>query len=699
MTSLMVTRFKLLATLALVVTGATLIGVVIHEGHVNLFTTLGIPVWAAMVALVLYVWGLLLALRAIGDYSREEVAINDDACSLLLGKLAAKEISIADKTVPILPVGLTVTEAFGNNRQVMQLLACRIEGVIHALRRGSPLLSMDSTEMEDRHFPGPERKLRALMDIVLNVGIAGTFASLIFAFTGDKVVLVDASSLLSHIGPGLVSGLAGIFANVALRVCHTVLIGAQENLAGHVDDVIDQHFLAHIPKSYTSPVDRLANVFATKFSEMMNTLATILTKQLAEVMSGIQQQFTIMTEHTGAIASASGQWGEVAERLEKALGGFLQQQEKTFLKWRSNADEIRQACDQAISSLNTSSEVLLKRQENEANQSLQRLTDTHVQWVKQLLLDEEQRRQSWLNTQEQVTIDLITTATALFRDEAIAHFKEVNAEFERLLAGTKETFADAVNQTLVLATTETVQQIDMLRIEAGKLAQALDSMQHYTGILYEAGDAWREKSAEQYEQVRLFLAEFSTRVNSTLDQYQQAISTGQDKTIEAYSGLLTNIERVNVDVSAAVKETIVGMTDQVGQTKQVFGTMVEHITEVQEKSAASIKRNIDLLLKANTAMRQWSDEYSTTMATISTNMSTTAMQTVEGMNVTASELLKHENEMLQEVTTISDKLQSINVELERLLTAFTMDESKLHVIRQHRDMLLDGMPSISSDKQ
>ncbi len=670
MISLIITRVKLLLTSIFLIASVILSCIVVKSGNVNILSAIGIPVWAAGFALLLYFWGLIIALKAINSYANEEKYINKNECFEILLELAENEISIAKNETSAKSVSKTVNEAFGENKQDMMLLAGRIEGVIQTFRRGAPMLLMDFAEVEDRHFPRSERKLRALMDIVLNIGIAGTFLSLIFTFTGKATSFESSVILLSHIGPGLISGLAGIFANVALRICHTILLNAQDRLAEQVDNVIDECFLSNIPRKYISPVDRLTDVFSNKFGEMLNTLADILTKQLTTVMNKINEQFVVMTEHTGMIAESSSEWGKIAEKLEQGFINFMREQEHTFQQWRSSSDEIRKACDDSITSLNKTATNLLNNQEAESNLMIKQLTETHVEWVKQLLINEKETRKDWIRTQEETTLNLVASATELFSTEAISHFQLVNADFNRLLAGTSETFKDAVHNTLVDATKELTDQINQLRIDTGILAQSLNNMKGYTNSLYDAGNTWKKQSEEQYTNMVNYMDEYASRLSAIITETNQQLALVQGNNIIEYSNI---IEKINNDVVSAVSDSIETLSNHERNSLKTYKQLITTIESVYTKSSESINMilkshndtatvvqdNVALLKNVNKSIKKTSDDILTVSGDISINVTATA-GALTRINNTTGKLLNNESEILEKIILISSNLEQIN---------------------------------------
>ena len=290
----------------------------------------------ALVVFVLWLWGFYRSWRFLNLYSREESAIPEVASKLTeLAQDVEQHVKDGSRTAPK-PLSADTP-----------LLDRRIKQTWRALRRGAPLLSSDMADTEERCFPGPEREIRSYMDIALNVGIAGTFVSILVTLVQPQGLTAD--TLLAHIGPGMTSGLAAVIANVGLRLCHRAVQDEQDMLAARVEDTVADYFISSLPRSVTSPEDRLVSSNEQLAQDTQDILEYTLAKQNAATQKTLTEQAVLsegllkeharligeiltrqiqlpiqqVAAHIAALAEQSGIWAATAADMKAAHTDFL----------------------------------------------------------------------------------------------------------------------------------------------------------------------------------------------------------------------------------------------------------------------------------------------------------------------------------------------------------------------------------------
>ena len=412
------------------------------------------------------------------------------------------------------------------------LLNRRVKHIWAALQRGAPLLGSDMTESEDRHFPGSERELRTYMDIALNVGIAGTFVSILITLGQPEGL--TAEKLLAHIGPGMVSGLAAIIANIGLRFCHRALQDEQDALAEQVDKTVLERFVFELPKVITSPEERLA-VAATNLAdraiekleaqnaatqkalsdqagrfdallkEYARQIGAVLTQQVQHPVQQIAEHAQTLATHTGALAQHSGTSAATAANLKTAHVAFLDTQKQAQEQHEKRVAELyAQFCAGLDAFLQAAGQA-----HNARIQETQEFTRSLLTMHGQSLIGmAEHLRNQFVNLQvEQEAAHRRVTESALaaLGDAVTTRLTAIEERASALLIALESRLPSAVREGVHDALSETTALLDTLREQTAGLAHAISQISQSADRHLQAYEQWHGRAMEvqgQIERVR-----------------------------------------------------------------------------------------------------------------------------------------------------------------------------------------------------
>ena len=484
------------------------------------------------------------------------------------------------------------------------LLQRRVVETLRAVRRGAAPLTGDMLDSEERKLSVGERELRTYMDIALNLGIAGTFVSIIVTL-GQQQGL-DANTLLAHIGPGMTSGLAAVVANVGLRLCHRALQDEQDSLVQHVDDTLAEVLLANIDRQVTSPEDRLAQSAtkalqdqnasthkalldqSTQFDRLLKDYArqigSILTTQIQQPIQQIADHAGRLVGHAGALAQHSGTWAETASDLKIAHINFLNTQneaqeqhekrlDELFVQYRTGLEEFLQTANQSNS-----------KHIQETHDFTISLLATHTQSLTGMT---EHLREQFIALQgEQEISHRRMTEAALaslgnaVEDRLTAIEERIAAVLVALENRLPSTLRDGVRDGL----SETVALIDDVREQAAGLTHTITQISGNTDRQLQAYERWAERATDiqgRLEQVvndgqaaqATLLARWQVEATQTLEGVRAAFNvTAQEAKVSfdeisaAFAPVAATMQRLQ-STTQELHNVLAALPSQVAETR------------------------------------------------------------------------------------------------------------------------------------
>ena len=539
--------------------GALAVGYVVWAAQMPLLSReTGPPVLGAVLAGSLCVYGLIVVGRALTLYDAEDNALDDTQTALhRLAEVICDSSKLGSKDVDGVGAPERVELILGGKEAVERtpLLTRRLTSLVRAVRRGAPLLETDYARSEDRYFPAPERKVRSLMDIALNTGIAGTFLSLLLTFTNRDTSLT-ADTLLAHLGPGLISGMAGVFCNVSLRLGHGALIERQDALADRVDWLVAEHFVHLLPKVLTSSEERLADAVR----QHVTVLGELLTTQLKEPIGAIKEQVSRLADSAGALEKHSGVWGLTATSMKNDISLLLSENTKQQLK---NAKVL----DQFVRDY----EARATTHQNDLKT-----------WAEELLTEEQEKRL----TQNQ---EIVQSALTAYNKAAETYLTRVTEHVAEMMTGAKEAFAGAVKESLSGALSESATLVDDLRTEAGKLAAHLDQIGKSTErqlAAQRAGvEGWEARATEGQDRWERILTGAQTAQAELMADWQRSAGESLRSIRTALEVAATASREGNEALAgeiAGLQKRVTDIAEPLRQTEQAFTSVGQTLTSASE---------------------------------------------------------------------------------------------------------------------
>ena len=462
----------------------------------------------------LWLWGYYRALCFLNLYAREEAAIPQAATALTS---FAQDVNVHAKA--------------GDWRAPPSLAAAplldrRLKQITLALRRGAPLLSGDMSDSEERHFPGPERELRTYMDIVLNTGIAGTFVSILMTLGQPQGL--TAETLLTHVGPGMTSGLAAVIANIGLRLCHRALQDEQDALAAHVEDALNESLLCSLPKSVTSPEDRLVsaterviddtqgmivhaldkqNVATQKIladqstqidavlKEYALTVGQILTRQVQQPIHQIAVNTEALATQAGELVRHSGTWAETTADLKAAHLAFLKMHREAHERHEASMSELFTRYRESLDTFLETAKEANRAGMAENHEIYRRQLKDHEAAVASLLNSFQERFATLQAQQEAVHRRLTDAALESFGTAVETRLAAIEQRVAATLGGVEARLPDAVRMGINDALGQTVLLLDAVREQAAGLTHTVAQVSHNADRQLLAYERWQERAA------------------------------------------------------------------------------------------------------------------------------------------------------------------------------------------------------------
>jgi len=413
------------------------------------------------------------------------------------------------------------------------LLANRLVETIRIIRRGSLLENEQLSMADDSILSPPERSLRAAMDTVLNLGIAGTFLSIILTMFFHSASDITPEMLLDHIGPGLISGLVGVWTNVCLRMLHGELLSAQEWLVSAVDTCISDNFILKLGKEITCPEER------TKL-------------KLQEVTKDLNDPVKSISISAGDIARYSGTWAEVASDLKNAYLGFIKKEEIVNQKHEKQLDELFRSQEISLSDFLSK----LESEQKQLRTETEKYLNASIQNFTLALNAAHNQMQGKLNDliqqQANITSQLLSKNMDLLGNEVT---KRVGG-IEEQVAQTLQIFSrelplkmqNGIEAGLQAALKEIVQITRELQDETGKLGLRIDQLNQsqlqITGNLAKISD----------QQTKIFdsqdgaLEEWRKIASESLDSISESFEKAAQSLSELHNllqGMKTPIQEAN----------------------------------------------------------------------------------------------------------------------------------------------------------
>ncbi len=544
------------------------IGVLCAVGYMSQRIPAGISritLWAALIVFVLWAWGYYRTFCFLAQYGREAAALIEPQTREALKQLASQVNAGQAGDLP--------------DFSSAPLLRRSVKETLRAVRRGAFPSADRLAESDERALSSPERALRTYMDIALNIGIAGTFVSILVTLGQPQGLTAD--TLLAHVGPGMTSGLAAVVANVGLRLCHRALQDEQDALAEQVDDTLADALLANIHRIAISPEERLAQAtakaltdqsgrFDTLLRQYAGQIGSILTQQIQQPIQQIADHARLLAVHSGALAQHSGTWAETASDLKAAHSAFLTAQSDAqgqhelrlttaFAQYRHGLDAFLQTA---------------KQSNTEAMQGTQafthRLLEEHTLALTGMI--EHLQAQFVALQAEQEAAHLRITARTLtaFTSAVDARLTEMDGRVAAVLSSVEQRLPETLREGVHGGLSETVALIDAVREQTAGIAHQVAQI---------SGNADRQLLA--YER-------WHDRAMSVQGRLEQVVNDGQSAQAALLAGwqaeAATTLDGVRAAFDATAHEAQSGFTrlaDGLGPLTEVLQRLQSTTEELQ----------------------------------------------------------------------------------------------------------------------
>lgn len=486
------------------------------------------------------------------------------------------------------------------------LLNRRIRDMLPALRRGALPASSDMADGEERRLSGPERELRMYMDIALNIGIAGTFVSILVTLAQTRAQGLDANTLLTHAGPGMTSGLAAVIANIGLRLCHRALQDEQDDLAQKVDDTLADSLLANIHRNAISPEDRLAeatkNTLETQNKETQaildeqnketqdildkqnakmqqaligqyrstqETLAaqnrqfdallkvyaenikTILTEQVQQPVEQIAKHAEQLAKHAGKLARHSGAWAETASGLKQAHVEFLQAEVKARQEHEKRlGDQFTQYRD-SLEDFFEAARKVNRDAAQETQDFTRQLLEMHSRALT-AMLEHLRTQYAQAQAEQEATHRRLTEAALAALDGiAAAHLAGMEARIASVLDGVESRLPDAIRNGVRDGLAETVALVTEVRVEAGKLAHVIEQISGATDRQLQEYKKWQEVALSIQGRLEQVVTDGQAAQTTLLARWQSEAARMLENTRESFETTARDASRGYAALAAA----------------------------------------------------------------------------------------------------------------------------------------------------
>jgi hypothetical protein len=467
----------------------------------------------------------------------------DSLGSLVSGEKEIAANSILDKNLNNIPAPAQVVQSALDGKPV-PLLKSRLVETIRMVRRGSPLESADMSIGDELILAPPERSLRAAMDTVLNLGIAGTFLSIILTMFPRSASAITSETLLDHIGPGLISGLVGVWTNVCLRMLHGDLLSAQEWLTEEVDTCISDYFILKLGKKITCPEERMVTIIWSRLQKQTQSIIGEVTKDLIDPVKSISKS-------AGDIALYSGTWAEVASDLKNALLGFINKEEIVNQKHEKQMDELFRSQEISLSDFLSKLETEQKQLHTETEKYLNASIQNFTLALNAALNQMQGKLNDLIQQQANITSQLLSKNMDLLGNEVTKrvggieqHVGETLQLFSRELPLKMQ---NGIETGLQKALEEIVHITRELQEESGRLGIRIDQLNQsqlqITGNL----DKISDQQAKIFDSQDEALEEWRKIASESLD----SISKSFEKAAQSLSELDDLLQRIKTPIQEA----------------------------------------------------------------------------------------------------------------------------------------------------
>ena len=460
---------------------------------------MGIGFWFAT-AVLLYGWACLIRLSGLLTSIRQERAVIQQEETLQQLDRLAKQVNAS----------ATFDQDEALNEIGTPLLREHLQATLDGLRFGWESPQSDSFAPTERRFATPERELRSAMDVVLNVGIAGTFLSIFLSLMGDGKGLT-ADAVLAHLGPGLISGLYAVATNVALRLCLTTLQEAHATLEAETDRCLYDGFFKKLSPERVNPtfahqrrleqnVITLGDKIGIALAHQTDRLDTGLTRVFEKPMRDVKDEIARMTTASERLVVNSNAWSEVADRLYSAQENLLNREEELVAAHKTQIETVTHQLSEmlkgTVTEITTAQELAFESYEA-------RLTELQNVYREQFGVDLERERSicaMWLAQQR--------TAADKWLEEAIARYGQ---RAETTLQATAEELGLVIRE-VGAALPETVQRsVEEGLLVAQRTGERLsEEMARAAYSIEQVGQSVRD----QVEAYRLLMTKLNEATNS-----------------------------------------------------------------------------------------------------------------------------------------------------------------------------------------
>jgi DNA-binding transcriptional regulator GbsR (MarR family) len=514
----------------------------------------------------------------------------------------------------------------GITEQHAPLLRRRLRDLILAAQQGVPLLTMDLTYAEMRHFPGPERAVRTAMDSVLNLGIAGTFVAFIVSFAmvetgatlapGGNVDLMRA--ILHHFGPGLISGLMAVVANIGLRLCHSALLDRQDILAAEVDDLLATRFVQPVYQTETSPVHYLASQIETALQKTIHT------------------PLETFTQH-------SGRWLEATQEINRQLtqfGTLVAHFTTTVGNYEQAHISVVNSRQEFANDMQAMHRTLLE----DTLRTLAQYSNVHMQQFTQKLAD----YQNTINTH------MTDTLEALKHDLPVALQQRLQGALDQTVA-LVDTMGQAADALQILAQ----QSLDTTAKLGTNFDEWLVRLQATQADIW---TAWSQQTQHQLDSLETTLQQGHTHVATSLTEFSQQVGTIGQQFVDTTAKLGTNFDEWLVRLQATQADTWDAWSQQTQrQLDSLEATLQQGHTHVAT-SLLGFSQQVGTIHAPLTALQQ----ALTTLEQSTTAMRTAVQESIQPLHA-LQPLQQLPDELKKLVSTAQDHFQAVTKQLEASL--------------------------------
>jgi chromosome segregation ATPase len=583
----------------------------------------------------------------------------------------------------------------GITEQHAPLLRRRLRDLILAAQQGVPLLTMDLTYAEMRHFPGPERAVRTAMDSVLNLGIAGTFVAFIVSFAmvetgatlapGGNVDLMRA--ILHHFGPGLISGLMAVVANIGLRLCHSALLDRQDILAAEVDDLLATRFVQPVYQTETSPVHYLASQIETALQKTIHTPLETFTQHSGRWLEATQEinrqltQFGTLVAHftttvgnyEQAHISVVNSRQEFANDMQAMHRTLLEDTLRTLAQYSNvHMQQFTQKLADYQNTINTHMTDTLEALKHDLPVALQqRLQGALDQTV--ALVDTMGQAADALQILAQQSLDTTAKLGTNF-DEWLVRLQATQADIWTAWSQQTQHQLDSLETTLQQGHTHVATSLTEFSQQVGTIGQQFVDTTAKLGTNFDewlvrlqatqadTWDAWSQQTQRQLDSLETTLQQGHTHVATSLTEFSQQVGTIGQQFVDTTAKLGTNFDEWLVRLQATQADTWDAWSQQTQrQLDSLEATLQQGHTHVAT-SLLGFSQQVGTIHAPLTALQQ----ALTTLEQSTTAMRTAVQESIQPLHA-LQPLQQLPDELKKLVSTAQDHFQAVTKQLEASL--------------------------------